>query len=350
MKVTWGRKQVDAIVDAICSSYEDGTGVNCMEVHNLPVQEKILEILRTLFVILFPGYVGKQAFTKANVRFVIGELVNRVHDDLVEQAERAFRHQCRILKCEGCDCRGMGEKVTQHLLKKLPEVRDLLKGDVAAAYDGDPAAKSFDEIIISYPCIEAIATYRIAHELEVMGVPLIPRIMTEYAHGRTGIDIHPGATIGRNFFIDHGTGVVIGETTEIGENVKIYQGVTLGALSFPKDERGRIIKGGKRHPTIKDNVTIYAEATILGGEVVIGENSVVGGNVWLTESVPPATVVTTSKPDLVYRKGKIGKTEKLPKKARLTPSRTGNVETRARSARRRRSKTRQERRVGSGDA
>ncbi|NQT82711.1 serine acetyltransferase [bacterium] len=304
MKRTWATKQVDRIVDAICDSYEDGTGVNCIEVRDLPVQGKILEILRTLFVILFPGYVGKQAFTKANVRFVIGDLVNRVHDDLVEQTEKAFLHQCRIRKCEGCDCRAMAEKVTQRLLKKLPQIRELLKGDVAAAYDGDPAAKSFDEIIISYPCIEAIATYRIAHELEVMDVPLIPRIMTEHAHGKSGIDIHPGAKIGKNFFIDHGTGVVIGETTEIGDNVKIYQGVTLGALSFAKDERGRAIKGGKRHPTIKDNVTIYAQATILGGKVVIGENSVIGGNVWLTESVPAGTTVTVSKPDLVYRKGK----------------------------------------------
>jgi len=299
----WDTKQANRIVEAICESYEDGTGVNRIEGRNLPIQEKILEILRNLFVILFPGYVGKRTFTKTNVRFVIGELVNKVHDDLAEEAEKAFRHQCRIRKCEGCDCRMMAEKVTQHLLRKLPEIRELLKGDVAAAYDGDPAAKSYDEIITSYPCIEAITTYRIAHELHVMDVPLIPRVMTEYAHGRTGIDIHPGATIGKNFFIDHGTGVVIGETTEIGDNVKLYQGVTLGALSFPKDERGRVIKGGKRHPTIRDNVTIYAEATILGGNVVIGENSVIGGNVWLTESVPPGTTVTISKPELVYRKG-----------------------------------------------
>ncbi len=303
MKRTWSTNQANKIVDEICGTYEDGTGVNCIEVHDLPVQQKIVEILRMLFVILFPGYVGKRAFTKANVRFVIGDLVNQVHDDLVEQAEKAFRHRCRIGKCEGCDCRGMAEQVTQHLLKKLPKVRKLLKGDVAVAYDGDPAAKSYDEIIISYPCMEAIGTYRIAHELELKSVPLIPRIMTEYAHGRTGIDIHPGAKIGKNLFIDHGTGVVIGETTEIGDNVKIYQGVTLGALSFAKDERGKIIKGGKRHPTIKSNVTIYAQATILGGKVVIGENSVIGGNVWLTKSVPPGTTVTISKPQLVYTKG-----------------------------------------------
>ena len=320
MRQRWGRTQVEKIVDAICDTYEDDRGVNRIEGRNLPVQEKIIEILRTLFVIMFPGYVGKQTFTRTNVRFVIGDLVNQVHDDLVEQVEKAFRHQCRIRKCEGCDCRTMAEKVTEHLLRRLPEIRELLKGDVGAAYDGDPAAKSFDEIIVSYPCIEAIATYRLAHELHVRDVPLVPRIMTEYAHGKTGIDIHPGARIGTNFFIDHGTGVVIGETTQIGDNVKIYQGVTLGALSFRKDKEGRIIKGGKRHPTIRDNVTIYAQATILGGEVVIGRGAVIGGNVWLTESVPPGTTVTISKPELLYRKSKVEKPQVLPKKAELTSS------------------------------
>jgi len=197
----------------------------------------------------------------------------------------------------------MAENVTRHLLTQLPKVREMLKGDVIAAFDGDPAAKSYEEIVISYPCIMAIATYRIAHELYLKQVPLIPRIMTECAHARTGIDIHPGAKIGKNFFIDHGTGVVIGETTVIGDNVKIYQGATLGALSFPKDERGRIIKGGKRHPTIEDNVTIYAEATILG-DVVIGKNAVIGGNVWIKESVPAGVTVTTPHADLVYTKQK----------------------------------------------
>jgi len=197
----------------------------------------------------------------------------------------------------------MAENVTQRLLARLPKIRELLKGDVGAAFDGDPAAKSYEEIVISYPCITAIATYRIAHELYLKQVPLIPRIMSECAHAQTGIDIHPGARIGKNFFIDHGTGVVIGETTVIGENVKIYQGATLGALSFPKDERGRIIKGGKRHPTIEDNVTIYAEATILG-DVVIGKGAVIGGNVWIRESVPAGVTVTMANPDLVYTKQK----------------------------------------------
>jgi serine O-acetyltransferase len=179
----------------------------------------------------------------------------------------------------------------------------MLKGDVTAAYGGDPAARSYEEIIISYPCIVAIATHRIAHELSLKEVPLLPRIMSEYAHSVTGIDIHPGAKIGRNFFIDHGTGVVIGETTVIGDNVKVYQGTTLGALSFPKDERGRIIKGGKRHPTIEDNVTIYAEATILG-DVVIGKGAVIGSNVWIKESVPAGITVTMNSGDLVFKEPK----------------------------------------------
>jgi len=205
--------------------------------------------------------------------------------------------------CSTGDCRALAEDATLYLLTQLPKIRDLLKGDVGAAFDGDPAAKSYEEIVISYPCIMAIATYRIAHELYLRQIPLIPRIMSECAHSRTGIDIHPGATIGRNFFIDHGTGVVIGETTIIGENVKIYQGTTLGAMSFPKDERGRIIKGTKRHPTIEDNVTIYAEATILG-DVTIGKGAIIGGNVWVKQSVPAGFTVVTANADLICRNPK----------------------------------------------
>ena len=178
-----------------------------------------------------------------------------------------------------------------------------MKGDIGAAFDGDPAAQSYEEIVVSYPCVMAIATYRIAHELYLKDVPLIPRIMTDWAHEKTGIDINPGAQIGKNFFIDHGTGVVIGETTVIGDNVKIYQGATLGAMSFPKDERGRIIKGQKRHPTIEDNVTIYAEATILG-DVTIGKGATIGGNVWVKESIPADVTVTMANAELVYKENK----------------------------------------------
>jgi serine O-acetyltransferase len=194
----------------------------------------------------------------------------------------------------------MAEEATLHLLTQVPAIREMLKGDVGAAFEGDPAAKSHEEIVISYPCITAIATYRIAHELYLKQVPLIPRIMSECAHAKTGIDIHPGARIGRNFFIDHGTGVVIGETTIIGDNVKIYQGATLGAMSFPRDERGRIIKGRKRHPTIEDDVTIYAEATILG-DVTIGRGAIIGGNVWIKQSVPAGYTVSMANANLVCK-------------------------------------------------
>jgi len=187
------------------------------------------------------------------------------------------------------------------LLRRIPAIRQVLKTDVEAAYDGDPAAKSFEEIVVSYPFILAIAVHRIAHELYQMEIPLISRIMSEYAHSQTGIDIHPGARIGTCFFIDHGTGVVIGETAVIGSRVKIYQGVTLGALSFPKDERGRIIKGHKRHPTLEDDVTVYAEATILG-DITIGKGAIVGGNVWIRESIPPGVVAAITKPEALYKK------------------------------------------------
>jgi serine O-acetyltransferase len=293
--------KIEKLVSKIAHTYQDDSGINFIDVSNLPARDKILNILDLLIEVLFPGYTGKKTVTKSNINFIVGDVLCQVYNGLCEQTERAFQHACRIKKCDGCDCRTMAEGVSEYLLEKLPNIRELLKGDVGAAFDGDPAAKSYEEIVISYPCITAIATYRIAHELYLKDVPLIPRIMSECAHSKTGIDIHPGARIGKNFFIDHGTGVVIGETTIIGDNVKIYQGTTLGAMSFPKDERGRVIKGGKRHPTIEDNVTIYAEATILG-DVTIGAGSVVGGNVWIKESVPAGVTVTTPNADLVYKK------------------------------------------------
>jgi serine O-acetyltransferase len=204
--------------------------------------------------------------------------------------------------CTFCSERGQKEALT--LLKKLKDLRKILTEDVRAAYRGDPAAKSFDEIIFSYPGMMAITTYRLAHELHLQEVPLIPRMMAEYAHSLTGIDIHPGAVIGRRFFIDHGTGVVIGETCIIGDDARIYQGVTLGALSLPMEEKGDLLRKMKRHPTIEDHVTIYAGATILGGETVIGAGSVIGGNVWLTRSVPPGTTVMIEAPKLKFREDK----------------------------------------------
>ena len=294
-------RKIESLVDEIARTYEGDSGINFIDVSNLPVRDKIWEIIDLCMELLFPGYTGKRTVTKANISFIVIDILYHIYAELSDQIERALKYRCRMDKCDSGDCRRMAEDATQHLLTLLPRIRELLKGDVGAAFDGDPAAKSYEEIVISYPCIIAIATYRIAHELYLRDIPLIPRIMTEWAHSKTGIDINPGAKIGKNFFIDHGTGVVIGETTVIGDNVKIYQGATLGALSFPKDERGEIIKGGRRHPTIEDNVTIYAEATILG-DVVIGKDTVIGGNVWLKESVPPGVTVTTQGTELVYKK------------------------------------------------
>ncbi len=296
-------KKIQNLVGEIAQTYRGDSGINFIDTSNLPVRGEILQILDLLFEVLFPGHTGKRTVTKSNIKFIVGDILCQIYTELSGQIERAYLYKCKINKCEGCDCRTMAENVTQHLLTQLPKIRQMLKGDVGAAFDGDPAAKSYEEIVISYPCITAIATYRIAHELYLKQVPLVPRIMSECAHSKTGIDIHPGAKIGKNFFIDHGTGVVIGETTIIGDKVKIYQGTTLGAMSFPKDERGRIIKGGKRHPTIEDNVTIYAEATILG-DIIIGKNSVIGGNVWIKESVPAGVTVSVANTDLVYTRHK----------------------------------------------
>jgi serine O-acetyltransferase len=293
-------RMMEGLVRQIVRTYRDDTGINFIDAANLPVRGKILEILDFLTELLFPGYTGKRTVTQSNVSFIVLDILYHVYTELSEQIERAFKYRCRLENCSTGDCSRMADEATLHLLSELPNVREMLKGDVRAAFDGDPAAQSFEEIVISYPCIIAIATYRIAHELFVKDVPLIPRIMTEYAHSKTGIDIHPGAKIGKNFFIDHGTGVVIGETTVIGNNVKLYQGTTLGALSFKKDEKGRLLRGTKRHPTLEDNVTIYAEATILG-DVIIGEGAVIGGNVWIKESVPPGVIVMTPHADLIYK-------------------------------------------------
>jgi len=292
--------KTEQLIDAVVRTYQNDSGTNFIDVVNLPIREKVLHILEMLFELLFPGYGGTRYITRENVRFVVGDLLCHIRTDLTEQVALALQHQCRIKNCSTCDCDCMAKDVTDRLLARLSEIRELLKGDVQAAYDGDPAAKSFEEIVIAYPCIQAVGTHRIAHELYRADIPLIPRIMSESAHSKTGIDIHPGAQIGKNFFIDHGTGVVIGETAIIGNGVKIYQGVTLGAMSFPRDERGRIIKGGKRHPTIEDNVTIYAEATILG-DIVIGAGSIVSGNAWVTKAMPPGSVIAPSAPRSKHR-------------------------------------------------
>lgn len=293
-------KEVKNIADKLVATFDDEKGINFIDVSNLPVRDRIIEILELLLEVLFPGYTGKRRVTRANVKFIVGDILCQVEEKLTRQIEKALRHQCRKENCSNVNCFVNAADITDTFLNKLPDIREVLKTDVEAAYDGDPAAQSFEEIIISYPGLLAVAIQRIAHELYVQNVPLIPRIMGEYAHKITGIDIHPGATIGKYFFIDHGTGVVIGETAVIGNRVKIYQGVTLGALSFPKDERGNIIKGAKRHPTIEDNVTIYAEATILG-DIVVGKDAVISGNVWVKENVNAGDKVFTQSPELLFK-------------------------------------------------
>lgn len=288
-------ERLQALTQAITRTYGTGpvTGHNLEPRHVLPSREVVIHSLTRLFQVFFPGFVGRQYLTWANVEFHIGALLDEIAEDLTDQIFSAVRHEETQCGDDRERCRQFAEEAVLRLFERLPEMRRLLLLDVQAGYDGDPAAKNTHEIIFSYPGLVAIATYRVAHELEAGGVPLLPRMMTEWAHARTGIDIHPGATIGERFFIDHGTGVVIGETTVIGHNVKLYQGVTLGALSFPKDERGKLIRGLRRHPEIQDDVVIYGGATILGN-VTIGRGAVIGGNVWLTRSVPPGTKVVHS--------------------------------------------------------
>jgi serine O-acetyltransferase len=291
--------ELEKLTGQILKSYHDDSGTNFIDVKNLPVRDKVLSILDMLRELLFPGYTGRRPVTSDNIRSVVQEILVTVRRELADQIELALRFKCKLKECPTCDCRVMAREKTEKFLSRIPYIRKMLKDDVQAAFDGDPAAGSTEETVLSYPYILAIAIHRIGHELYTMDIPLLPRMMSEYAHSRTGIDIHPGAKIGKRFFIDHGTGVVIGETAVIGDNVKMYQGVTLGAVSFPKDEHGQIIRGKKRHPTLDDDVTVYAEATILG-DIIIGKGAVVGGNVWIRESVPPGALVAIAKPESMY--------------------------------------------------
>lgn len=285
-------RELAAIVRRTMATYKEQRGMDHIDSRNLPNKEVIFECLDKIFTILFPGFTGRDPIRRSRLSYTIGSLFDEIFESLSDQVQKSYCYECDKADCPTDSCLTRAEQATLEVLKAIPQIRKKLKGDVAAAFAGDPAAKSFDEIVLSYPCIEAIATYRIAHELYRARVPLIPRIMSERAHSRTGIDIHPGATIGESFFIDHGTGVVIGETSRIGKNVRIYQGVTLGAASLPKDEGGQVRRTGQqRHPTIEDDVTIYPDATILGGETRVGKGAVVGGNVWLVKSVKPGTTV-----------------------------------------------------------
>ena len=257
-----------------------------------PSRTAVGRILERLFAVLYPGYYGIQHLTRDNVEFHVGALLDDVVADLYDQVLLAFQlDETPAPLGDGTGAAGRAEGAVEWFLARLPELRRLLVLDLKAAMGGDPAARSYAEIVLAYPGFEAITVQRIAHELWDLKVPLVPRIMTETAHAKTGIDIHPGAQIGESFFIDHGTGVVIGETAVIGKNVKIYQGVTLGALSFPRDPSGRLLRGVKRHPTLEDDVVVYSGATILGGDTVIGRGAVVGGNTWVIESVAPGDKV-----------------------------------------------------------
>ncbi|MFQ5590032.1 MAG: serine O-acetyltransferase EpsC [Phycisphaerae bacterium] len=289
------------LVKRVVESYDSDARTQHIDRVHLPSRFKIIKLVNDLLELVYPGFIGRQRLTRHNVPFHVGDLLPRV-------GEGAYR---QILLClsymketdhpgtpAGSQCEAKAGQLTVSFLEGLPQIRKILAADVQAAFDGDPAALNLDEIVLAYPGLLAITVHRLAHTLYQLKVPLMPRIMSEWAHAQTGIDIHPGARIGKSFFIDHGTGVVIGETTDIGDSVKVYQGVTLGALSFPKDERGRVIREAKRHPTVEDNVTIYANAIILGGDTVIGRNSVIGGSVFVTTSVPPNSIVTFKPPEL----------------------------------------------------
>ncbi len=257
---------------------------------------QVIDILKALRSLILPGIYEKEPVNHARLEKVIRDKMNSAATALSKVIEHLLKRTCADGKLSDASCAEQAELLTIQIFEGLPTIRKTLATDIRAAYEGDPAAPSLEEIMLSYPSLEAISIFRIAHLIHTCGVPIVPRIMTEYAHRNTGIDIHPGANIGDSFFIDHGTGVVIGETCTIGNNVKLYQGVTLGAKSFPLDENGNPIKGIKRHPDIEDNVVIYAGATILGGDTHIGHDSVIGGNVWLTQSVPPHSTVFNAQP------------------------------------------------------
>jgi serine O-acetyltransferase len=291
--------KVPAVVKRLLNSWYSKDCFEHISPVAIPSHEKIIEIVQQARRILFPGYFTKTRLHAANFEYYIGKETTDLYEKVTEQITMAIRHDCRRNNLPCTNCEEQSQEMTLAFIETLPEVTAILATDIRAALAGDPATESPDEVIFSYPGLLAISVFRLAHELFRLKVPIIPRIMTEYAHSLTGIDIHPGATIGESFFIDHGTGVVIGETTVIGRNVRLYQGVTLGALSLPRDA-GTRMRHKKRHPTIEDDVIVYANTTILGGDTVIGEGAVIGGNIWLTESVEAGTRVLLKRPELIY--------------------------------------------------
>lgn len=297
------KDQLPRLTDLIVQSYSDVGTINHLGHCPLPSYDAVISIVEDLKEIIYPGYRRREGLHLGNVCYHVGDLVDRLHDKLTTQFARAMRHEAGVSNEPLCDVdyEALGQTKAILFLEKLPAVREILADDVQAAFAGDPAVKNVDEIIFCYPGLEAVTVFRLARELYQLEIPFIPRMMTEWAHSHTGIDIHPGATIGRHFFIDHGTGVVIGQTCHIGDHVKLYQGVTLGALSFPTDADGNLVRGVKRHPTLEDRVVVYANATVLGGKTTLGHDSVIGSSVWLTRSVAPHTTVVLENPKLKMR-------------------------------------------------
>ena len=286
----------DRVVGEITRNYISDEVFVAKDNRRLPGRSNIILLIKRLRSLMFPGYFEEKNFEYADAKYFVGNTLNSIRRELGQQVETALLYTKESHTRE--QIAAQAQEIACHFIGRLAEIQAMLLKDVQAGFDGDPAAKSRQEIISSYPGVFAIFVYRMAHELYLRQVPFIPRVMTEYAHSRTGIDINPGAEIGSYFFIDHGTGVVIGETTKIGDNVKLYQGVTLGALSTRK---GQMLAEVKRHPTIENHVTIYAGATILGGQTVIGANSIIGGNTFITESVPPYTKVSLKAPEMTFR-------------------------------------------------
>ncbi len=291
--------QVPDVVEKLLSSWSSKSCYEHISATPIPSQRKIIDIVEQTRRILFPGYFTQNRLHPTNLEFYIGNETTDLYDKVTEQIHMAIRHDCSRNNRPCINCEVISHDLALQFVKKLPEIAETLAKDIDATLAGDPATKSSDEVIFCYPGLFAISVYRIANALFLLEVPTIPRIMTEYAHSKTGIDIHPGATIDAGLFIDHGTGVVIGETTIIGKNVRIYQGVTLGALSLPRN-CGEKLQNQKRHPTLEDNVIVYANTTILGGETTIGEGATIGGNIWLTESVAPGTRVLRRMPELSF--------------------------------------------------
>lgn len=291
--------KTDKLVDIILDSYKEHDLTVRIDAENILNKDILIQVVEEIRKILFPGYFDTNRIRRDYIKYTLGERLEFVEYNLRKQIAKSLGSVDSCASCQRSVESGKADEIVHEFLARIPKIREYLYTDIEAAYNGDPAAYSTDEIIFSYPGVFAITVFRIAHELWELKVPMIPRIMTEYAHSITGIDIHPGATIGKYFFIDHGTGIVIGETTEIGENVKIYQGVTLGALSTRK---GQQLKGVKRHPTICDNVTIYSGTSILGGDTVIGKGATIGGNAFITSSVKEGMKVSVKNPELEYSK------------------------------------------------